>query len=318
MRRRTVWAVLAVLAGLALAAGCSSSSGDDAADQADSVGDDIGAGGEGGGGGGDETAAGDDGPLGAQAPPAEDPARIIYTADLRVRVDDPAAAARQAVALVEEAGGSLASQTEVEGEDRVTVTVRVPVGGFGSAVDALAELGTVLDRHVEAQDVTDQVVDLEGRLENARASADRLRELYATAGDVGQIVTIEQALTEREAEVESLAGQLQQLEDRADRSTITATFVDEGEPTVDEDDDANAFVQGVRAGRDLLLGLGTVLAALAGFLVPFSPLVLLGVVAALVTTRRARRRSSSPPATAPAPSTSGPGPEDQSGPMPPS
>lgn len=303
MRRRTTWAVLAVLAGLALVAGCASSDdggGDSASDVGNDIGGDVDAAG-GSEGGADEATGGGDGDLGAQAPPAEDPARIIYTSDLRVRVDDPAAAARQAIDLVEEAGGSLAAQSEVEGEDLVVVTVRVPVGGFRSVLDALAELGTVLDRHVEAEDVTDRVVDLEGRLENARASADRLRELYATATDVEQIVAIEQALTEREAEVESLAGQLQQLEDRADRSTITVTFVDEGEPVADEeeDDDANAFVRGVRAGRDLLVGLGTVLAAVAGFLLPLLPLLLLGGAVVWFVTRRARRRAR----TAPAPPT---------------
>ena len=69
---------------------------------------------------------------------------------LRVRVEDPATAARDAVALVEDAGGSLAGLSESEGQDTVTVTVRVPVDGFRPALDALGELGTVLDRQVQA------------------------------------------------------------------------------------------------------------------------------------------------------------------------
>lgn len=268
--------------------------GDDAAD--DSAGADVGGSGEAVDAETDATtvgaAPGED--LGAQAPPEEAAERIVYTAEVRVRVDDPSAAADQAIDLVEEAGGSLASQTEVEGQDLVTIIVRVPVDGFRPALDALGELGTVLDRQVDAEDVTDQVVDLEGRLENARASADRLRELYATAQGVDQIVAIEQALTQREAEVESLAGQLQALEDRADRSTITVSFVDEGEPVADEEpepDDDNAFVDGLQAGGTVLVALGTAVAAVAGFALPFLPFVAVPLLVLLLVVRIRRRRS---------------------------
>jgi hypothetical protein len=303
MRRRT--AAVVVTVGLVLLGGvgaCASSDDDSASDGGG------GASGEApaaeatvpaeGGGDAVETAAGPVEDLGAQAPPEEAAERIIYTADVRVRVEDPAAAAAEAITLIEDAGGSLAAQSEREGEDVVTVTVRVPVEGFRPALDALAGLGTVLDRQVEAEDVSDQVVDLEGRLENARASADRLRELYATAEGVDQIVSIEQALTQREAEVEALAGQLQQLEDRADRSTITGTFVDEGEPVVgveEEDEDRTGFVGGLRTGGDVIVAVAGVGATLAGFLVPFLPFVLLPLLVLLVVRRITRRRRSGPP-----------------------
>ncbi len=295
--RRPTTAALALIAlfTLGLVGGCA---GTDDADE--SSGDAGGAVGEriadeGAGGSGDDVdaeAPGSGGDLGAQAPPEENAERIVYTADLRVRVDDPAVAAAEAVELVEAAGGSLAAMTESEGADTVSVTVRVPVDGFRSALDALAELGTVLDRHVEAKEVTDQIVDLEGRLENARASADRLRELYATAGSVEQVVAVEQALTQREAEVESLAGQLQQLEDRADRSTIIATYVDEGEPVADEEpDDDSAFVDGLQAAGAVLAALATAIAALTGFALPFLPFVLVPALAVWIVVRIRRRRA---------------------------
>jgi len=300
VRRRT--AVAAVTVGLTLLGGVVGCSG-----SRDESGSDGGGSGvarsadatvaEEGGDGAEQVAAGPGEDLGAQAPPEEAAERIIYTADVRVRVDDPAATAAEAITLVEEAGGSLAAQSEQEGEDVVTVTVRVPVEGFRPALDALAGLGTVLDRQVEAEDVSDQVVDLEGRLENARASADRLRELYATAEGVDQIVSIEQALTQREAEVEALAGQLQQLEDRADRSTITVTFVDEGDPVVgveEEEVDRTGFVGGLRTGRDVIVAVAGVVATVAGFLVPFLPFVVVSLLVWLVVVRIARRRRSGP------------------------
>jgi hypothetical protein len=312
VRRRTAVVVAGVVLGLMLLGGACSSSSDDSgdastaggqtvADAAESGGDGDDAGG-GGTGGAEEVAAGPVEDLDAQAPPEQVPERIIYTSDVRVRVDEPSDAAADAIALVEAVGGSLAAQSEQEGEDVVTITLRVPVEEFRPALDGVAALGEVLDRHVEAEDVSDQVVDLEGRLENARASADRLRELYATAEGVDQIVSIEQALTQREAEVEALAGQLQQLEDRAARSTITATFVDEGEPVVsddeEEEEDRTGFVGGLRTGWDVIVAVGGVLATIAGFLVPFLPILLVAGLVLLVARRIARRRSA-PPASVP-------------------
>jgi hypothetical protein len=301
MGRRAL-AVVAVTLALVAGVACSGGKGGDDAGSAGGSADATAAADDAGGaGGGDATETGGEavaeeaaaGPedLGAQAPPEEAPERIVYTADVRVRVEEPTEAAAAAIALVEEAGGSLATQSEREGEDVVTVTVRVPVEGFRPALDAVGGLGEVLDRHVEAEDVTDRVVDLEARLENARASADRLRELYATATDVAQVVAVEQALTEREAEVESLAGQLQQLEDRADRSTITATFVAEGEPVVSaaDEEERTGFAGGLRTGWDAVVAGAGALATVAGFLVPFLPFLLGAGLVLLLVRRRARR-----------------------------
>lgn len=215
--------------------------------------------------------------------------RIDYTATLRVRVDDPSETADEAMDVVKRAGGSLADQFE-DGGDEVRLTVRVPVDRFHEVLDDVAELGVELGREVSAEEVTDRIVDLDARLRNARASADRLRELFADAADVDQVVAVESALTEREAEVETLAAQLAAIEDRADRSTLTVSFVDEGEPPVDdEEDDASAFVRGLRTGWDAVQGVGTAVAAAAGFVLPMVPLFLVGLVAWVVVRRRRGR-----------------------------
>ncbi len=202
-------------------------------------------------------------------------------------------------AVAEDAGGSVANRTEEADAEAVTLTVRVPADEFATTVEELADLGEVLDRHVSAEEVTEQVVDLEGRLANAQASVDRLRELFAEAQDVNHIVSLEQALTEREAEVESLTGQLQVLEDRADRSTIDLAFTREGEPEVD--DDIPGFLEGLRNGWVAFRNVVAVAVTVLGFLLPFLvPVVLAAVALRAILRRRAGRRPPRP--------TTGPGP----------
>lgn len=242
--------------------------------------------------------AGSGGELASQAEPVEVPERIVYVADLRLRVDDPTAAADDAARVAEEAGGSVANRTEEADAEAVTLTVRVPADEFATTVDDLGDLGEVLDRQVSAEEVTDQVVDLEGRLANAQASVERLRELFAEARDVNHIVSLEQALTEREAEVESLTGQLQVLEDRADRSTIDLAFTREGAPEVD--DDIPGFAEGFRNGWVAFRNVVAVGVTVLGFVLPFLvPVALVGLVGRAVLRRRAQRRPPRPSPGAP-------------------
>jgi hypothetical protein len=294
MRGRRVWAALVAVGVLALAGACSGG-GDDADRSAEDAEAEATGGGDGGGG---ELLA---------AQTAEVPERVIQTATLRLRVDDPAGAADDAEDVAEEAGGSTSDRTEEADAEEVTLTLRVPADAFTAAVDDIADLGEVLDRQVSAEEVTDQVVDLEGRLANAEASAARLRELFADARDVNHVVALEQALTEREVEVESLQGQLQVLEDRADRSTIDLALTQEGEPEVD--DDIPGFVEGLRSGWVAFRNVLAVAVTVLGFLLPFLvPLAVVGLAGRAIVRRRARRRPSRPAAGTVSPAGSWPQP----------
>jgi hypothetical protein len=56
-------------------------------------------------------------------------------------------------------------------------------------------------RSVAADDVTDQVADLDGRLASQRAGVVRIRALLDKATSVGDVVLIESELTQREADL---------------------------------------------------------------------------------------------------------------------
>lgn len=295
MRRGTgdAAAGLALVVMLALALGmgaCASGSDSDGGATAEGGADGVSA--------QDVDAAAEGRPLPEQGDPIDGEPRIVYTANLRIQVDDPRASAEQAADLATDAGGALTSQDE-DADDEVRLTVRVPSERFDEVLDDLAALGTVLDRSVQTEDVTDQVVDLQGRLDNARASTERLRALFQDAQSVDQIVAVEAALTEREAEVEGLAGQLQVLEDQADLSTISLTFTREGEPEVD--DDIPGFLRGLENGWVAFRTVLAVAVTVVGFLLPFMIVVLpVTLVGRWLLHRRRRNRPSTPPvSTAP-------------------
>ncbi|MEZ5181404.1 MAG: DUF4349 domain-containing protein [Acidimicrobiales bacterium] len=146
--------------------------------------------------------------------------QVTYRATLVVRVADATDAAAEAQSIADDAGGYLArSDASLDDDRQVALTLRLPSAAFDGALDDLAALGDVRERSIDSDDVTDEVVDLRGRLENAQASAQRIRELLAKAEQVQNLIALEDRLTERQTEIEALEGQLAQLDDRVELAT---------------------------------------------------------------------------------------------------
>ena len=121
--------------------------------------------------------------------------------------------------------------------------------------DTMARLGKVAEtvsRSVSVEDVTAQYTDLEGRISALEISTERLRGFLGKAGDAGQIATIEGELTRREADLESMKGQMAVLADQVAAATITVT-ISAKPPALGESDDGPAgFGSAVASGHRYL------------------------------------------------------------------
>lgn len=215
---------------------------------------------------------------------------VIRTAELEIQAVDVGVAARAVVDVAERAGGFLADEQSTLGDDpSASIVLKVLPERFTAALDALAELGEVTAKRVGSDDVTEVVVDLEGRLAAARASVDRLRELLGEAGDVSQVVAVESELARREGEVESLAGQLRALESQVDLATITLQLTEPASgasPAVSED--IPGFLAGLRTGWVAFVNVLGGVATVAGFALPFAALAVVLGLPALWWHRRRR------------------------------
>lgn len=217
---------------------------------------------------------------------------IVSTAQLVVGVDDIDEAAAEARAVVEDADGVVSDErTTRTGEASTELTARVPPDAFDATLVALADLGELASQTVETDDVTEQVVDLEARIETAEASVVRLRDLVAQAEDVGDVAALEAELLARETTLEQLRGQLRTVEDQVALATITATFTSEEEVAGAEDEvDLPSFLDGLEGGVEALLTAGSIVLVVLGFLLPFVPLLVVVALVARWAVRRDRRR----------------------------
>ncbi len=104
---------------------------------------------------------------------------------------------------------------------RATLTVKVPPAELGAVLIGLDQLGTVLSTNQQAQDVTDQLVDLAVRIRNAEQSVDRVRDFLEATTDLRQMVDLEGELTRRQTDLEQLLATQANLSDRVSLSTLT-------------------------------------------------------------------------------------------------
>ena len=105
-----------------------------------------------------------------------------------------------------------------------SIVLRVPAAKWEDAVSGVGEIGRVLDRAIEAADVTEEVIDLKLRLRNAQKMMTRLEELLAKAENVEAALKVETELGRVRVEVERLEGRLKFLGDRVAFSTLTIRF----------------------------------------------------------------------------------------------
>ena len=101
------------------------------------------------------------------------------------------------------------------------MTLRVPSNRFDDAMTAFGTLGEVEQRSQKSEDVTTKVLDNDARVRAAERSIRQIEALLSRAEDLGDIISIENDLARRQADLDSLKSQQAWLEDQTSLSTIT-------------------------------------------------------------------------------------------------
>jgi len=153
---------------------------------------------------------------------------IIQEGQITLIVEDTHATLEAIRAIVGEMATEgafiVTSEERVDVESQVSIAsmaIRVPAARFDEVMDRLAALAVRLEEQREtAEDITEEYVDLQGRLASMEAARDRLRHFMAEAETVEELLRVEPKLAEREAEIESLRGRLKYLTESAQLSQV--------------------------------------------------------------------------------------------------
>ncbi len=216
---------------------------------------------------------------------------VIRTARLAVEVERYDAGARRLLDIAEGAGGFIAdsSYSEDEGRPRGEFTLRVPAGRFGGAVKDVEAMGTVRQRQIGAQDVTEEFVDLQARQRNLERHEQQLLSFMDRATKVSDLLAVEQELSRVRGQIEQITGRLRYLSHNVEMASITVSLSERAKKGGAAFWDFGGTVTKMQAAFlatvQQLLGVGERVLVLAATLLP------VGALAAVAWTviRRARR-----------------------------
>jgi hypothetical protein len=219
---------------------------------------------------------------------------IAITAHTTVQTADVKAAVDRVTTTVTTRGGRVAS-ADIDyasptgpATARATLVVAIPPTELDAARATLADVGTVLSFEQQAEDVADQLTDLDTRIANQRASVARIRELYATATDVDAIVRIEADLTNRETALEQLLAGQAALKDRVAMSTLTIDITTTP-PATSSDDGSTGLADALSGGWSAFAGAMFAIILVLTAAMPFVLTVLAITVVAWWVVRRTRK-----------------------------
>ena len=216
---------------------------------------------------------------------------VIVTGSMTVTADDPIAAARDAVRLVEAAGGRVDGRTEYAPANgdagSASLVLRIPAERLQEVLDDLAELGRADEISTSTSDVTVLVADLESRIATQRGIIDRLNSMFAHATTIDDLITLETTIAQHQATLEDLEAQQRSVDDQVALSTLSLTLRSEAEAPAQEPMD---FLSGLEAGWSAFVAFFAGLLVALGVLLPW--LVAAAVIGAVIVllVRRNRRR----------------------------
>lgn len=228
---------------------------------------------------------------------------VVFTGALTVEVADVSAALRRIESEAAAADGLIADEQTDNTVDRTgpdgvtrqqiasaTIVVRVPPSSYVRTLNAIGELGTVVQQSRGATDVTEDIVDVDSRVKSAAASVARIRKLMDDAKTLSDVVTLESELTRRQSDLESLESRRAALGSQVDLATITATLIlSEPAPVRSDRDSDLGFLGGLRAGWAALTGATQVALTIAGALLPLAVVLAVIGIPLLLVLRRYRR-----------------------------
>lgn len=149
---------------------------------------------------------------------------LIQRGQVAVEVARPDEVARQFLDRVVAWGGHLQKQSSQQ------FTVRLPAQHFEAAFEWLRGCGRVLAESRQADDVTEEFVDLGLRIDTARKARDRLLEVLQKAEKVEDILKVEAELRRLTEEIERMEGRRKFLADQVAMATLQAQFQATAEP----------------------------------------------------------------------------------------
>ena len=173
---------------------------------------------------------------------------IVRTVDMGIIVPDVPLAADEILASIRSYGGWQVSSDRSR-THRASLAVRIPAERLDEFVDSVRDMAERVEYETStSQDVTDEYVDNEARLNGLRSTEERLLEFLDRAVDVDDALDVQEALASVQVEIERIEGRLRFLSQTSAYSLINLSLTTRpGELEVEIGQDATTYRAGLSA-----------------------------------------------------------------------
>ncbi len=172
---------------------------------------------------------------GQATPPAG--SLVARTIRLRIVATDLDAARPLIDRVIRDVGGLVGhvDASSAPGAPRfIRATLRVPAARLEEALASLRQLGRVTHESQQADDATEQAVDLDARIANGRITEKRLAELLRNrTGRVADVLEVEREMARVRTEIERLEAQREKLQGRVAYAMLILEAEEERRAKVD-------------------------------------------------------------------------------------
>jgi hypothetical protein len=144
--------------------------------------------------------------------------KLIRSATLRLRVEDPEGAEKPLMEALDTYGAYAASSSIYENSR--SYTLRVPADSYKALLADFSGLGRLIYRSEHVEDVSLRYYDLDGRLKTKQELLSTFQNYLGSARNIEEIMTVETRIAELQNEIDWLGTDLTGLSDQVDYATI--------------------------------------------------------------------------------------------------
>lgn len=112
----------------------------------------------------------------------------------------------------------------------LTLVIRIPAHNFEKFISGIEnDENKITNKEISTEDVTEQYIDLETRLQNKRKFMARYQELLKSAKTIKEMLEIQEKIRSLEEEIESVTGRLKYLSNQVSYSTLHLNITQEND-----------------------------------------------------------------------------------------
>lgn len=205
---------------------------------------------------------------------------IIRTGSMGVEVEKFDDAARIVTDVVKKNGGYISNTTSSQnssGKKQGTLVLKVPADKYDALISEVSAVGKVMSQNINANDITEEFIDLEARQKTQKELEQRLLKLLSEkTARLTDVVEVEQKLASVRQVIESIDGRLRYLKNQSEMSTLTLSLY---EPAMLTTSSGGGFFyelgQGVKSG---LRGFTDILRGMITLVIALLPLIILALI----------------------------------------